>query len=73
MTKAATLLVIEHVVYPTSDSYQAVMSDLQMMVRTGGRNRTEQELRTLLDAGGFRLRRVLPTSGPDVIEAGPVD
>jgi hypothetical protein len=44
-----------------------------MMVRTGGRNRTEKELRELLTAAGFRLERVLSTTGPDVAVASLVE
>ena len=71
--EASTLLVVEHVVRPASDSCQAMMADVQMMVRTGGRNRTEKELRELLAASGFRLQRVLSTAGPDVAEASLVE
>ena len=39
----------------------------------GGRNRTEKELRELLTAGGFRLERVLSTTGPDVAVASLVE
>jgi O-methyltransferase domain len=69
---AATLLVIEPVVRQASQSRQAKMSDVQMMVRTGGRNRTEEELRELLGASGFVMRRTVSTDGgPDVVEASP--
>jgi len=41
-----------------------------MMVRNGGRNRTERALRDLLAAEHFDLLRLIPTrGGPDVIEA----
>jgi len=69
----STLLVVEHVVRPAPESCLAMMADVQMMVRTGGRNRTEKELRELLTAGGFRLERVLSTSGPDVAVASLVE
>jgi O-methyltransferase domain len=68
----AVLLVIEHVVRPTEQSYRATISDVQMLVRTGGRNRTEQELEALLTVSGFRVRRTIPTAGgPDIVEASP--
>ena len=50
-----------------------MMADVQMMVRTGGRNRTEKELRELLTAAGFRLERILSTTGPDVAVASLVE
>ncbi|HEX8281964.1 MAG TPA: methyltransferase [Pyrinomonadaceae bacterium] len=41
--------------------FEAAVSDLNMLVLTGGRERTEGEYRTLLGRVGFRLSRVLPT------------
>lgn len=38
--------------------FEAAVSDLNMMVLTGGRERTEAEYRTLLGRAGFRLSRV---------------
>jgi hypothetical protein len=69
----STLLVVEPVVRPVPESCLAMMADVQMMVRTGGRNRTEKELRELLTAAGFRLERILPTTGPDVAVASLVE
>ena len=43
-----------------------------MLVRTGGRNRTEPEYRALLASGGFDVTRVIPTGGDlSIIEATP--
>ena len=36
-------------------------TDVNMLVLTGGRERTEGEYRGLLGAAGWRLERVLPT------------
>ncbi|HEX8150536.1 MAG TPA: methyltransferase [Pyrinomonadaceae bacterium] len=41
--------------------FEAAVSDLNMMVLTGGRERTEAEYRTLLGRAGFRLSRVVQT------------
>jgi hypothetical protein len=41
----------------------AKLGDVNMLARTGGRNRTEQEYRGLLQSGGFQVTRVLPTRG----------
>jgi hypothetical protein len=50
----------------------AMMADLLMLIHLTGRERTEREFRALLDAGGFRLERVLPTGTQlSVIEAAP--
>lgn len=70
------LLVVEKVVPDLLDrsmeSRRMVWADLNMMVATGGRERTESQYRALLADGGFRLERVLPTTaGIDIIEARP--
>jgi SAM-dependent methyltransferase len=41
--------------------FEAAVSDLNMLVLTGGRERTEGEYRRLLGLAGFRLARVVPT------------
>ena len=41
--------------------FEAAVSDLNMLVLTGGRERTEGEYRTLLGRAGFRLARVVPS------------
>jgi SAM-dependent methyltransferase len=41
--------------------FEAAVSDLNMLVLTGGRERTEGEYRTLLGRAGFRLARVVQT------------
>jgi SAM-dependent methyltransferase len=41
--------------------FEAAVSDLNMLVLTGGRERTEGEYRTLLGRAGFGLSRVVPT------------
>jgi SAM-dependent methyltransferase len=41
--------------------FEAAVSDLNMLVLTGGRERTECEYRALLGRAGFRLSRVVPT------------
>jgi hypothetical protein len=38
-----------------------VMSDLNMMVMSGGRERTATEQRALLEAAGFTLTKIIPT------------
>jgi len=44
--------------------------DLNMLVMTGGRERTKSEFRTLLAAAGYRLTKMVPTMAPQsVIEA----
>jgi len=65
MTADGTLLIVEGV-YPqridqSLDSKGAAANDVNMLVCTGGRQRSEEEFRVLYDAAGFRLTRVVPT------------
>lgn len=55
------LLVMEMVVPPGNAFSVAKLLDMEMMVVTGGRERTEEEYRGLLEAAGFTLVRVIPT------------
>jgi hypothetical protein len=56
---------------PDPEIEKLLMSDLNMLAVTGGRERTENEWRALLQSAGLALRRVLPVSGPEssLIEA----
>jgi hypothetical protein len=67
MRPAATLLLVERVL-PAMIEQEAVghmfYSDINMMVNTSGKERTEAEFRDLYDAAGFDLTDVIPT-GPD--------
>ena len=70
MTKSGKLLLVEIVIPPGNEPSPGKMLDLQMMIITGGRDRTEAEYRTLLAAAGFTLTRVVPTpSERNIIEA----
>jgi hypothetical protein len=73
MTADARLLIVETLVAPGNTPCHAKELDLLMMVYTGGRERTEQEYRELLDATGFALERTLATASTmSIIEAKPV-
>jgi hypothetical protein len=63
------VLLIEQIICEPNQACVAKLADIQMMVRNGGRNRTESEYSKLLRASGFNLTRVYPTSGPGIIEA----
>jgi hypothetical protein len=71
MPAHAKLALFEAVV-PEDDSIanSARMMDMNMMVVCGGKERSEEDWRALLDANGFRLDRIVPTPTPNfVIEA----
>jgi hypothetical protein len=67
MRPQTTLLLIEQVppipIVPSATAQSQTLADLNMLVRTGGQERTEEEYRTLLDASGFELIGVIPTHG----------
>jgi hypothetical protein len=69
MRDDATLLVVEREL----ESPESKLSDLNMLVGPGGRERALDEFSALFGASGFRLVRSTPTaSGNSVIEAAPV-
>jgi len=70
MNDDGKLLIIEAIVPEDNSPSVAKIMDIQMLVTTGGSERTENEYRKLLDASGFRLTRVIPTKSPmSIIEA----
>ena len=73
MGGSGKLLVIERVIQPGNDPSPAKLIDISMLVLTGGRERTEQEYRSLLEAAGFRLEDIHSFDGvTHIIEAIPV-
>ena len=70
MDENGKLLLIEMVVSEGNQPDLSKFMDLEMMVMTGGRERTEAEFNSLLAASGFKLTRVIRTTFPIcVIEA----
>jgi SAM-dependent methyltransferase len=70
------LLLIEPVMPEEVDTSERardiVLTDLHMLVATGGRERTEEEFRALYRDAGFRLTRVVPTTLPlSIVEGVP--
>ena len=70
------LLLVEGVYPPKIDaslpSRGAAANDVNMLVCTGGRQRSEDEFRSLYAASGFELARIVPTMRVSVIEGRPV-
>ena len=63
------LILVEAVVPATSEPHFSKFIDLNMMVMTGGRERTESEFSKLYEDSGFQLTRVVPMESPfSVIE-----
>ena len=63
------LILVEAVVPASNEPHFSKFIDLNMLVMTGGRERTEEEFRALYEASGFSLTRVVATESPfSVIE-----
>ena len=58
------LILIEAVVPDTNEPHFSKFIDLNMLVITGGRERTPEEFRQLYEASGFKLSRIVPTESP---------
>lgn len=73
MADTACLLIAEIVLPEGHQPSPGKLADVQMLVLiTGGRQRTEAQFRALLDRAGFRLVRIVPSSGRfDLVEAVP--
>jgi hypothetical protein len=67
------LIIIETVMPPGDEYHHAKFLDMNMLVLSeGGRERTEEEYRMLLDEAGFTLARVVPPASPvSVVETIP--
>ena len=61
MKASSKLLIIEMIVPDGNQPSVAKLLDLEMLVITGGRERTEKEFLELLGSAGLRLERVIPT------------
>ena len=76
MAERGHLLLVERMlperIEPTPEARSVALSDLNMLVRTGGRERTGAEFRALLAVAGLQLARIVPTSTHfSLVEAGP--
>jgi hypothetical protein len=71
--KEGRLLLVEGVIPPGNDPCFGKLLDLTMLTIPGGKERTEEEYRTLYQAAGFRLARIVPTQAEvSVIEGKPL-
>jgi orsellinic acid C2-O-methyltransferase len=68
------LLIVEGVYPPRIDdslaSRSAASNDVNMLVCTGGRQRSEAEFRSLYDQAGFTLARIVPTMANSCVVEG---
>lgn len=69
MNKNGKVLIIEMVVPEGNEPHASKALDILMLVMEGGKERTKDEYRKLLEASGFRLTKMIPTkSSYSVIE-----
>jgi len=67
------LILVDCVVPETDEPHFSKFIDLNMLVMTGGKERTAKEFEQLLAAAGFKLLRVIPTELPtSIVEAQPI-
>jgi hypothetical protein len=75
MDSEATLLLSELVIPPGGAPFFGKLLDLDMLINLGGKERTEDEYRSLLSACGFELLAIVPAHGPSsalsIIECMP--
>ena len=67
---ASRLLVIESVIPPGNEPFHGKFLDLHMLLIPGGKERTENEYRTLFERAGFELTRIVPTGAEVSIVEG---
>ena len=74
MAGKGRLLLVEYVIPSGNDPHPGKLMDLMMLTGThGGKERTEDEFRSLLAQAGFHLSRIVPTdSFYSVVEGLPV-
>lgn len=64
MEKQSRLLIIEAVLDEENQSSFGKMTDILMMAAAGGLERTHKQWQNLLEASGFRIRKIHPTITP---------
>jgi len=62
MKPESKLLVVEMVISHGNEPSIAKLLDLEMLVTTGGRERTDMEFKDLFESSGFKLSRIIPTN-----------
>ena len=76
MPHSGKLLLVEAPVAPGSLPSYSKLLDLNMLLRAGGRERSQAEYRVLFEAAGFKLAKVVPTESPmgiAIIEGRPAE
>ncbi|HEU4875041.1 MAG TPA: methyltransferase [Pyrinomonadaceae bacterium] len=73
MSANGRLILVDCVVPETDEPHFSKFIDLNMLVMTGGKERTAKEFEQLLSSAGFKLLRIIPTELPtSIVEAQPM-
>ncbi len=74
MAKTARLLILDAVIPPGNEWFAGKLLDVNMLIVSGGRERTRAQFESLLSASGFELTGVVPTPLPrvSIVEARPI-
>jgi len=64
MAKGGKVLVVDNVIPEGNEPHWGKMLDMNMLVLTPGRERTEAEFRDLFASAGLKLARIVPTACP---------
>jgi hypothetical protein len=71
--ESGRLILVEAIVPQANEPHMSKLTDIQMLVLAGGRERTREEFQQLLAHSGFRMTRVVPAqSFVSVVEAVPL-
>lgn len=70
MAKGGKVLVVDNVIPPGNAPHWGKMLDMNMLVLTPGRERTEAEFRELFASAGLRVTRIVPTASPLCVVEG---
>lgn len=66
----ARILIVENVIPPGNEAHPGKLIDLEMLLVTGGRERTQDEFHALAREAGLEITRILPTAvSVSIIEA----
>jgi SAM-dependent methyltransferase len=70
MAPGGKVLVVDTVIPPGNGPHWGKLLDINMLVGTGGSERTRSEFAHLFERGGLKLTRVIPTASPVSIVEG---
>ena len=70
MEPGGRVLVVDCVIPLGNEPHPGKWLDLEMLTLPGGMERTEAEFRSLFEAAGFHLERIVPTESPECIVEG---